>query len=753
MHESFDSFFAAGLRIARARRHSVFAPEHVLHSLVSDEAIRSALQAWGARPAVMQMRLDEYLRRELESLSEPPDPQNINPTESMAALLDVLEHQPAANTPDEAGRRILLAMLADERSFAGHCLRQEGMNEDLLRDPPPDAEAVLASGTAQGEISPEEALERYTVDLTDKALRGRLDPLIGRDDEVKRAMLVLSRRRKNNPLFVGEPGVGKTAMAEGVALRVAEGRVAPRFRDMRVYSLDMGLLLAGSKYRGDFESRLKAVIEGLSKKPNAVLFIDEIHTLVGAGATADGAMDASNLLKPALASGELRCMGSTTHEEFRRQMEKNKALARRFQRIDVREPSPGQCLQILQGLEPRYARHHEVSYSSAVLKCIVEMAVRYLHDRMLPDKAIDVMDEVGALVSMRQSTQTQTSSGIAVRVRDVEAVISDMTGVPAASADKRERRHLANLEQALRHEVFGQEEAVTAVTKAILRGRAGFNEQRRPAGSFLFCGPTGVGKTEVARALARLLGLDFLRFDMSEYMERHSVSRLIGAPPGYAGHDQGGQLTEGVRTHPHCVLLLDEMEKAHPEVFNILLQVMDDARLTDAQGRKTDFSHVLLIMTSNAGAYEMQRASVGFAARTAEAAGEQGMAAVTRAFSPEFRNRLDAIVAFKPLRSELMAGIVDKFLEEIRDGLRRKRISLDATPEARAWLASTGYSQDMGARPLRSLMRTELEDKLAGEMLFGSLQSGGHAEFDMQDGELILRCSARGASRTAGRSA
>jgi len=751
MHESFDSFFAAGLRIARARRHAAFTAEHVLHALVADDAARAALQAWGARPAVLQMRLDEHLRRELTALPEPLPAQDIAPTDSLAGLLNALENQPQAEGPVEAARRILLAMLADERSFAAHCLNQEGLTADLLRDPPPveDAQAVLATGAAQGELSPEEALARYTTDLTDKALRGRLDPLIGRNEEIERAFEVLSRRRKNNPLFVGEPGVGKTAMAEGIALCVAEGRVAPRFRDMRVHALDMGLLLAGSKYRGDFESRLKAVIEGLRRKPGSVLFIDEIHTLVGAGSTADGAMDASNLLKPALASGELRCMGSTTHEEFRRQLEKDKALARRFQRIDVREPSPEQCGLILKGLQERYARHHDVVYSAAVLKSVVDMAVRYLHDRMLPDKAIDVLDEVGALVSMRQSAKPEAAAPARVRVRDVETVVARMAGVPAASADRRERERLAGLEQSLAHEVFGQDEAVAAVTKAILRSRAGFSEERRPAGSFLFCGPTGVGKTEVARALARLLGLDFLRFDMSEYMEGHSVSRLIGAPPGYVGHDQGGQLTEGVRRHPHCVLLLDEMEKAHPEVFNILLQVMDDAGLTDAQGRRTDFSHVLLIMTSNAGAFEMQRASVGFAARAPEAAGEQGRAAVNRAFSPEFRNRLDAIVAFRALGPELMAAIVDKFLGEMRQGLRKKRIDLDATPAARAWLAHEGYSPDMGARPLRSLMRTELEDRLAAELLFGALTNGGQALFDVEDNELVLHCTPRGAEHPA----
>ena len=751
MNATFENFLALAVRIARLRHHAVLTVEHVLYALVGDEQCRAAIQSWGASAAVLQMRLDEFLRRELGTPASLPPVEEVHMSEGLAAMLDRLkQYAVQAGSPlprPEATRLALLAMSAEERGFAAHCLSKVGLTPEVLRGLPPEPQPVLARGGGQpGDMEPAEALERYTVELTQKAREGRIDPLVGREAEVERAFEVLSRRRKNNPLFVGEAGVGKTAMAEGIALRVAEGRVPLRFSGMTVHALDLGALLAGSKYRGDFESRLKAVIAGLRQKERAVLFIDELHTLVGAGATADGALDASNLLKPALAAGELRCMGSTTHAEFRRCLEKDQALARRFQRIDVDEPSPAQCQQILKGIAQRYAGHHHVSYPPVTLRAIVELSTRYLHERRLPDKAIDVLDEAGALVSMRQLAPDAAPA--LVRVRDVETVVARMAKVPAASVSARERERLADLEAAMRREIFGQDEAVAAVTRAILRGRAGFSGGRRPSGAFLFCGPTGVGKTEVARTLARLLGLDFLRFDMSEYMESHAVSRLIGAPPGYVGHEQGGQLTEGVRRHPHCVLLLDEMEKAHPEIFNILLQVMDDATLTDALGRKVDFSHVLLIMTSNAGAFEMQKASVGFALRRLEDAGDRGREAVNRTFSPEFRNRLDAIVTFRSLEASLMPAIVDKFLAEMRRELAPRRIHLEVTPAARQWLAHKGYDPSMGARPLRSLLRTELENRLAAEMLFGSLQHGGRAVIDLDDDDIVLACT-QGRPKTA----
>lgn len=718
---------------ARERRHAVLTAEHLLLVAAGNQEARALLSACGVGVTLLRIEMAEYLATHVTRL---PAQESLLSLPHDAALTRALR-APGIEAPafTDALRALLTTLLLEERSFAAYSLLRQGLDAETLRRPPspetPQAAPAFApAGRDTSAPSPAEALATYADDLTERARKGLLDPLVGRERELERALEVLCRRRKNNPLFVGDAGVGKTAMAEGLALRVVEGRVPPRFRNLHIYALDMGRLMAGTRFRGDFESRLKAIVDALKARDDAVLFIDELHTLVGAGATADSAMDASNLLKPALSLGQLRCMGSTTHEEFRRCLEKDKALARRFQRIDIGEPSPAQCVAILEGLTSRYAEHHGVSYPPAVLRATVDLSVRYLHDRMLPDKAIDVLDESGAAVSMKPNHQP----GAPVRVRDVERVVARMAGVPAHSVSLRERVRLATLEEDLRREIFGQDEAVRAVSKAILRSRAGFGGARRPAGAFLFCGPTGVGKTELARALARLLGLDFLRFDMSEYMEGHSVSRLIGAPPGYVGHEQGGLLTEGVRRSPHCVLLLDELEKAHPDIFNLLLQVMDDASLTDALGRRTDFRHVILIMTSNAGAHEMQRATVGFAERKTSEAARRGRMAVNNAFAPEFRNRLDGIISFQSLAPELMNAIVRKFLRDITDELGRRRIQLSISDDAVAWLAREGHDPDMGARPLRHLIRTEIEDRLAAEILFGKLKKGGKARI-MTDGD------------------
>lgn len=718
---------------ARERRHALLTAEHLLLVAAGNQEARALLSACGVGVTLLRIEMAEYLATHVTRL---PAQEPLTQLPHDAALTRALR-APGIETPAfaDALRALLTTLLLEERSFAAYCLLRQGLDAETLRRPPmPEAPqtapAFAPAGRDTAAPSPAEALATYADDLTERARKGLLDPLVGRERELERALEVLCRRRKNNPLFVGDAGVGKTAMAEGLALRVVEGRVPPRFRNLHIYALDMGRLMAGTRFRGDFESRLKAIVDALKARDDAVLFIDELHTLVGAGATADSAMDASNLLKPALSLGQLRCMGSTTHEEFRRCLEKDKALARRFQRIDIGEPSPAQCVAILEGLTSRYAEHHGVSYPPAVLRATVDLSVRYLHDRMLPDKAIDVMDESGAAVSMKPNHRP----GAPVRVRDVERVVARMAGVPAHSVSLRERVRLATLEEDLRREIFGQDEAVRAVSKAILRSRAGFSGARRPAGAFLFCGPTGVGKTELAKALARLLGLDFLRFDMSEYMEGHSVSRLIGAPPGYVGHEQGGLLTEGVRRSPHCVLLLDELEKAHPDIFNLLLQVMDDASLTDALGRRTDFRHVILIMTSNAGAYEMQRATVGFAERKTSEAARRGRMAVNNAFAPEFRNRLDGIISFQSLAPELMNAIVRKFLRDITDELGRRRIQLSISDDAVAWLAREGHDPDMGARPLRHLIRTEIEDRLAAEILFGKLKKGGKARI-VTDGD------------------
>ena len=733
MHPQLQALLREAEDAARERRHAILTAEHLLLAAAGNPEARALLSACGVGVTLLRIEMAEYLATHVTRL---PAKVFSEPLPHDAALIRALR-APGVEAPsfDEALRALLANLLLEERSFAAYCLLRQGLDVEALRRPlspetPQSAPAYAPAGRDAAAPSPAEALATYADDLTDRARRGLVDPLVGRERELERALEVLCRRRKNNPLFVGDAGVGKTAMAEGLALRVVEGRVPPRFRNLHIYALDMGRLMAGTRFRGDFESRLKAIVDALKARDDAVLFIDELHTLVGAGATADSAMDASNLLKPALSLGQLRCMGSTTHEEFRRCLEKDKALARRFQRIDIGEPAPAQCVAILEGLTSRYAEHHGVSYPPAVLRAIVDLSVRYLHDRMLPDKAIDVLDESGAAVSMKANHQP----GAPVRVRDVERVVARMAGVPAHSVSLRERVRLASLEEDLRREIFGQDEAVRAVSKAILRSRAGFGGVRRPAGAFLFCGPTGVGKTELARALARLLGLDFLRFDMSEYMEGHSVSRLIGAPPGYVGHEQGGLLTEGVRRSPHCVLLLDELEKAHPDIFNLLLQVMDDASLTDALGRRTDFRHVILIMTSNAGAYEMQRATVGFAERKTSEAARRGRMAVNNAFAPEFRNRLDGIISFQSLAPELMNAIVRKFLRDITDELGRRRIQLSISDDAVAWLAREGHDPDMGARPLRHLIRTEIEDRLAAEILFGKLKKGGKARI-VTDGD------------------
>ena len=733
MHPQLQALLREAEDAARERRHAILTAEHLLLAAAGNPEARALLSACGVGVTLLRIEMAEYLATHVTRL---PAKVFSEPLPHDAALIRALR-APGVEAPsfDEALRALLANLLLEERSFAAYCLLRQGLDVEALRRPPSpetpqSAPAYAPAGRDAAAPSPAEALATYADDLTDRARRGLVDPLVGRERELERALEVLCRRRKNNPLFVGDAGVGKTAMAEGLALRVVEGRVPPRFRNLHIYALDMGRLMAGTRFRGDFESRLKAIVDALKARDDAVLFIDELHTLVGAGATAGSAMDASNLLKPALSLGQLRCMGSTTHEEFRRCLEKDKALARRFQRIDIGEPAPAQCVAILEGLTSRYAEHHGVSYPPAVLRAIVDLSVRYLHDRMLPDKAIDVLDESGAAVSMKANHQP----GAPVRVRDVERVVARMAGVPAHSVSLRERVRLASLEEDLRREIFGQDEAVRAVSKAILRSRAGFSGARRPAGAFLFCGPTGVGKTELARALARLLGLDFLRFDMSEYMEGHSVSRLIGAPPGYVGHEQGGLLTEGVRRSPHCVLLLDELEKAHPDIFNLLLQVMDDASLTDALGRRTDFRHVILIMTSNAGAYEMQRATVGFAERKTSEAARRGRMAVNNAFAPEFRNRLDGIISFQSLAPELMNAIVRKFLRDITDELGRRRIQLSISDDAVAWLAREGHDPDMGARPLRHLIRTEIEDRLAAEILFGKLKKGGKARI-VTDGD------------------
>ncbi|MDR0816036.1 MAG: ATP-dependent Clp protease ATP-binding subunit ClpA [Desulfovibrio sp.] len=714
------------------RRQDLLTVEHLLYALTNSTKGRIVLDGSGVGVAVLREQLEGFFHSELTSVETAGDYEVTQTVGVQRVLKRAVSHIRSAGRARVEIEDLLVAILDEEESYAVYYLRRQGVNRlDVLTFVSYGLEDGAGSRgvTAKNDETKDSAdvLAKYTVDLTAHARAGKIDPLVGRGEELERAMEVLCRRRKNNPLFVGDPGVGKTALAEGLALRIVEGRVPPLFADARLFALDMGLVLAGTRYRGDFENRLKAVIQALKAMPDAVLFIDEIHTLVGAGATSGGSMDASNLLKPALANGDIRCIGSTTYEEYRNHLEKDRALARRFQRIDLHEPSTEDCLAILKGLSGRYADHHHVRYSQAVLKTIVNLASRHIRDRLLPDKAIDVMDETGALVRLGRYAERADAATRppAVSTDDVERVVARMAGIPLRSVSGRERARLANLERDLKNLVFGQDEAVALTVRAILRARAGLGGERRPAGAFLFYGPTGVGKTEVARSLARLLDVEFLRYDMSEYMEKHAVARLIGAPPGYVGFDQGGMLTEAVRKAPYSVVLLDELEKAHPDIFNVLLQVMDYATLTDSTGRKTDFSHVIVIMTSNAGAFEMAKANIGFGDAAPRDAAHKALKAVENIFTPEFRNRLDALVPFRTLTPEMMLRIVDKFVAELRESLLQRNVRLSVTARARERLARQGFDPGMGARPLRRLIRGELEDRLANEMLFGTLKKGG----------------------------
>uniref|UniRef100_UPI0025E08AB1 AAA family ATPase n=1 Tax=uncultured Pseudophaeobacter sp. TaxID=1759421 RepID=UPI0025E08AB1 len=593
---------------------------------------------------------------------------------------------------------------------------------------PTDGETVDDAGTNEKES----ALAKYCVDLNAKATKGDVDPLIGRHHEVERCIQVLCRRRKNNPLLVGDPGVGKTAIAEGLAFKIVNGDTPEVLANATIYSLDMGALLAGTRYRGDFEERLKAVMTEMEDHPDAVLFIDEIHTIIGAGATSGGAMDASNLLKPALQGGKLRCMGSTTYKEFRQHFEKDRALARRFQKIDVNEPSVQDAVEILKGLKPYFEEHHSIKFTADAIKSAVELAARYINDRKLPDKAIDVIDEAGAAQHLVPESKRRKTIG----VKEIEAVVAKIARIPPKSVTKDDAEVLKDLEKSLKRVVFGQDDAIDALSSAIKLARAGLREPEKPIGNYLFAGPTGVGKTEVAKQLADTLGVELLRFDMSEYMEKHAVSRLIGAPPGYVGFDQGGLLTDGVDQHPHCVLLLDEIEKAHPDVFNILLQVMDNGQLTDHNGRAVNFRNVVLIMTSNAGASDMAKAAIGFGRDRREG---EDTAAIERTFTPEFRNRLDAVIAFAPLPKEVILQVVEKFVLQLEAQLMDRNVSIELTRKAAEWLAERGYDDRMGARPLGRVIQEHIKKPLAEELLFGKLAKGGLVKVGIKDGKLDLR--------------
>jgi ATP-dependent Clp protease ATP-binding subunit ClpA len=636
-------------------------------------------------------------------------------------------------------------MFREPDSYAVYLLQEQGITRfDLVNyishgiskiatseEWPQNEEAETEEEKPSRRIKP---LEAFAVNLVAKAQQGNIDPLIGRDDEIERTIHVLCRRRKNNPIYVGDPGVGKTALAEGLALKIHHGEVPDALKDAVIYALDMGALLAGTKFRGDFEQRLKGVLAGLKKRPNSILFIDEIHTIVGAGATSGGSMDASNILKPALASGELKCIGSTTYHDYKSYFERDRALARRFQKIEVPEPSRDEAYKILEGLKPHYEKHHGVHYSTGAIRAAVELSAKHINDRKLPDKAIDVIDEVGAAVKIQPIEKRKKTIG----PKDIERIVAKIAKIPPRSVSTSDKEQLQNLERDLKLTVFGQDAAIETLASTIKLSRSGLGHPEKPIGCFLFSGPTGVGKTEVAKQLAHIMGIEFIRFDMSEYMEKHTVSRLIGAPPGYVGFDQGGLLTDAINRNPYAVLLLDEIEKAHPDLFNILLQVMDHATLTDNNGKKADFRNIILIMTTNAGARELSGAPLGFGARSNAGKGKE---AIEKMFSPEFRNRLDAMINFNSLSMEIIERVVDKFIIELDHQLNEKKVFLQLTVKARRWLAERGYDPSFGARPMARLIQNEIKRVLADEILFGRLQTGGKVEVDENEGKLVFAYS------------
>ncbi len=727
---------------AKRRNHEYVTLEHMLYGLLHDDLAHYIINECGGSTRELQKMLERFFYEKIPQL---PNSINSDPVQTKAfkrVLQRAVAHVQNCGKIKVDSGDVLVSLCEEQESHAVYFLASIGVEklplvkfishdlpeEGLQRAPfpsPNDAGRPDQTNIPKRN-SNEKVLEEFTVDLTAAAAKGKLDPLIGRQQELNRIMQVLCRRKKNNPLLVGEPGVGKTAMAEGLALKIYEDSSADQngekstvpelLKKMSIHMLDMGGLVAGTKYRGDFEKRLKTVISAIEKKDNAILFIDEIHTIVGAGATSGGSMDASNLLKPALQSGSLRCIGSTTYEEYRNQIEKDRALSRRFQKIDIEEPSVEDTEHILKGLQKRYEDYHNIRYADSAIKAIVELSKRYINERFLPDKAIDVMDEAGSLFRLHGRT------GEIVKVRDIETIISAIAHTPAKTSSKDEVKNLKNLEKRLKKVVFGQDKAITEVTSAVKRARAGLGHPDSPTGSFLFTGPTGVGKTEVARQLAANLNVNFERFDMSEYMEKHAVSRLIGSPPGYIGFEEGGQLTEAIRKHPYSVLLLDEIEKAHPDIFSILLQVMDHSTLTDNSGKKADFRNVILIMTSNAGARELSANSIGFVSSNKG----KDKTAITRLFAPEFRNRLDAIISFQALEQESIEKIVDKKIHELEKQLSEKNITIKITPAARKSLAKRGYSSNFGARPLQRLITKEINNNLTEEILFGRLRKGGN---------------------------
>ncbi|HAJ90088.1 MAG TPA: ATP-dependent Clp protease ATP-binding subunit ClpA [Rhodospirillaceae bacterium] len=735
------------LALATEKGHEYATLEHLLMALTVDQDALAVLRACGVNVAEMQQQIESYLETDLSYLVNTQISEAKPTTAFQRVLQRAAIHVQSSGREEVTGANVIVALFSERESHAVYFLQ----NQDMTRF---DAVNYISHGIAkvpgandsarsipqgaddlQSDDKPlrqgKEALDAYCINLNEKAKKGKIDPLIGREKEVERTIQILCRRAKNNPLYVGDPGVGKTAIAEGLAKKIEEGDVPEVLLGCTIFSLDMGALLAGTRYRGDFEERLKAVMTELQAMENVVLFIDEIHTIIGAGATSGGAMDASNLLKPALANGGLRCIGSTTYKEYRNQFEKDRALARRFQKIDVEEPSIDDAIRIIKGLKPYYEDHHKVKYTAEAIKAAVELSVRYIGDRKLPDKAIDIIDEVGAAQMLLPASKRKKTIG----VKDIETVIAAIARIPAKAVSKDDKTVLMNLERDLKTMVFDQDEAISVLADSIKLSRAGLRDPEKPIGCYLFSGPTGVGKTEVAKQLSKTLGIELVRFDMSEYMERHAVSRLIGAPPGYVGYEQGGLLTDKVDQHPHCVLLMDEIEKAHPDLYNILLQVMDYGKLTDNNGKTIDFRNVILIMTTNAGAAQLAKAPLGF---QSERRADDDTEEIKRLFTPEFRNRLDAIVPFRALPQSAVLRVVDKFIMQLEAQLSDRRVTILLTDKAREYLAEQGYDPQMGARPLARVVQEKIKKPLAEELLFGKLVDGGSVSVDYMDGKLAF---------------
>ncbi|OOZ36478.1 ATP-dependent Clp protease ATP-binding subunit ClpA [Solemya velesiana gill symbiont] len=731
---------------AQAKHHEFMSVERLLLALLDNPTAAKVLRACGADTEALRRDIDEFLEETTPLLPQDSE-RETQPTLGFQRVLQrAVFHVQSSGKDEVTGANVLVAIFSEQESQAVYFLHTQDISRlDLVNyishgipkvhgEPEEDDQNLPFNDEAgpDQEGTSKNPLEAFATDLNEQAEKGKIDPLIGRSPEIERTIQILCRRRKNNPLLVGEAGVGKTAIAEGLAKMILDGEVPEVLSQNKIYSLDLGSLVAGTKYRGDFEKRLKAVLAQLRKEPEAILFIDEIHTIIGAGSASGGTMNASNLIKPVLASGELRCIGSTTYQEFRGIFEKDRALARRFQKIDVTEPTVDETYEILKGLKSRFEEHHQIRYSQKALKAAAELAERYINDRHLPDKAIDVIDEAGASVWLKPVSKRKKVLG----VTDIENIVAKMARIPPKTVSVTDVESLKNLDRDLKLVVFGQDEAIDTLSAAIRMSRSGLGNEQKPVGSFLFAGPTGVGKTEVTRQLAMSLGVELVRFDMSEYMERHTVSRLIGAPPGYVGFDQGGLLTEAINKYPHSVLLMDEIEKAHPDVFNLLLQVMDHGTLTDNNGRKADFRNVVIVMTTNAGADVMSRPSIGF---THQDHSSDGMEAINKFFSPEFRNRLDGIIQFNSLPPEVITHVVDKFLFELEGQLDGKKVSLIVEPEAKVWLAEHGYDEKMGARPMARVIQEKIKKPLAEELLFGGLSDGGVVRVSVEDDRLSFR--------------